>query len=341
MDLVHVVTRSLRATRDNKLLWGFGLLAGGLTDFGVRHDSGANSATPTGEGPAAPWLLVVLALALAFVVAHLVSEGALIEGIRKQRTANGGAAFRRLVQRGLARAWPILMLKLGGGATWGASAALLLAPLWAYRQGWLAPAPALLLGVPFALVGIPWLLTLSFIYLYALRFVVVQDQGVVEAVRNAKHYLHGHIAQSLRLMVLDLAGLLAGGALAALLAAPGVLLGIASRDGNRRRLSERRQVEPEASDESLSPEALAQRAEVRERLLSALESLSDRDREIVCLRYGAQLEAVEVAELCNTSAANVRKVCERQRQRLVLCLQASAPGAAGQVDNVREDMHER
>jgi len=114
-----------------------------------------------------------------------------------------------------------------------------------------------------------------------------------------------------------------------------------SRDGNRRRLSERRLVEPEASDGSLSPEALAQRAEGRERLLSALESLSDRDREIVCLRYGAELEAVEVGELCNTSAANVRKVCERQRQRLVLCLQASAPGAAGLVDNVREDMHER
>jgi len=53
------------------------------------------------------------------------------------------------------------------------------------------------------------------------------------------------------------------------------------------------------------------------RLLAAMQTLSERDGKIVSLRYGAGLEAAEVADLLGLKAANVRKICERARGRLL------------------------
>ncbi len=52
-------------------------------------------------------------------------------------------------------------------------------------------------------------------------------------------------------------------------------------------------------------------------LLKALATLSERDREVVCLRYGAELSSAEVGEALGLSEANVRKICERQREHLL------------------------
>jgi RNA polymerase sigma-70 factor, ECF subfamily len=64
-------------------------------------------------------------------------------------------------------------------------------------------------------------------------------------------------------------------------------------------------------------------------LLSLLAELDERDRWVVCLRYGGELEAAEVSEITGLSPANVRKICERQRQRLLARLEALGvqPGA--------------
>ncbi len=55
----------------------------------------------------------------------------------------------------------------------------------------------------------------------------------------------------------------------------------------------------------------------REVLLQALSELSPRDREIITLRYGAELSVAEVGQLCKVRQANVRKICQRQRERLL------------------------
>ncbi len=55
----------------------------------------------------------------------------------------------------------------------------------------------------------------------------------------------------------------------------------------------------------------------KQALLKALAELPERDRKIVCLRYGAELSAEEVEEVTHVSAANVRKICERQRKALL------------------------
>lgn len=56
---------------------------------------------------------------------------------------------------------------------------------------------------------------------------------------------------------------------------------------------------------------------MKKKLLAALGELPERDRKILSLRYGAELSAEEVAEVTGVSAANVRKICERQRAVLM------------------------
>lgn len=51
-------------------------------------------------------------------------------------------------------------------------------------------------------------------------------------------------------------------------------------------------------------------------LLQALAELTAPEREIVSLRYGAELNATEIAALIGRDAANVRKLLERARARL-------------------------
>lgn len=51
-------------------------------------------------------------------------------------------------------------------------------------------------------------------------------------------------------------------------------------------------------------------------LLRALAELEPREREIVSLRYGAELDASEIAAQLNLTPANVRKILERLRARL-------------------------
>ncbi len=83
-----------------------------------------------------------------------------------------------------------------------------------------------------------------------------------------------------------------------------------------------------ARTQSTSAETIAQTADTRaqssedaqlrkQALLTALAELPERDRRIVCLRYGAELTAEEVEEVTKVSAANVRKICERQRKALL------------------------
>ena len=51
-------------------------------------------------------------------------------------------------------------------------------------------------------------------------------------------------------------------------------------------------------------------------LLRALAELDERDREIVSLRYGSDLDATEIARALALEPANVRKILERTRVRL-------------------------
>ncbi|MFH2006954.1 MAG: sigma-70 family RNA polymerase sigma factor [bacterium] len=86
-----------------------------------------------------------------------------------------------------------------------------------------------------------------------------------------------------------------------------------------------------------SPGAALERKRLQEALLEALATLPERDRRILVLRYGAELTAVEVGELCGESPESVRKICQRQRERLLAMLATPVP-VAGAERNTAENV---
>ena len=96
----------------------------------------------------------------------------------------------------------------------------------------------------------------------------------------------------------------------------------------RRRFRRRR---PELTATGELPEIAAAEADLgddvdlarhRAALLQALAELEPREREIVSLRYGSDLNATEIAAQTGIGAANVRKILERARLRLAERIEA-------------------
>ena len=97
-----------------------------------------------------------------------------------------------------------------------------------------------------------------------------------------------------------------------------IALNTARTRGTRsdRRLALNEQSANEAPEHAHMPDEALLEFEMRSALITALAELPMRDREVLSLRYGADLEADEVAALCGLTAANVRKICERQKRVL-------------------------
>lgn len=73
---------------------------------------------------------------------------------------------------------------------------------------------------------------------------------------------------------------------------------------------------PDVADPNGDPACELDVVQQRAALLQALAELEPREREIVSLRYGADLNATEIAAQLGMEAANVRKILERTRVRL-------------------------
>jgi RNA polymerase sigma-70 factor, ECF subfamily len=73
---------------------------------------------------------------------------------------------------------------------------------------------------------------------------------------------------------------------------------------------------PERADDAVDPPFDLDRARQRRALLMALGELPERERSIVSLRYGAELNASEIADSLGLERAAVRKILERARTRL-------------------------
>jgi RNA polymerase sigma-70 factor (ECF subfamily) len=72
----------------------------------------------------------------------------------------------------------------------------------------------------------------------------------------------------------------------------------------------------ERPDESVDLERDADAARARAALLEAIATLDPLERDIVSLRYGAELNASEIAKLVRLRPDNVRKILERTRSHL-------------------------
>ena len=69
---------------------------------------------------------------------------------------------------------------------------------------------------------------------------------------------------------------------------------------------------PETPDDAADPADDIDRARLRRALLIALGELPEREREIVSLRYGADLNASEIAATLGLEPATIRKILERR-----------------------------
>jgi RNA polymerase sigma-70 factor (ECF subfamily) len=79
----------------------------------------------------------------------------------------------------------------------------------------------------------------------------------------------------------------------------------------------------DVADEAVDLEQDADTVRTRKTLLAALVKLDHVERDIVCLRYGAELDAGEIAKLVGREPANVRKILERARARMRAQLEAA------------------
>jgi RNA polymerase sigma-70 factor (ECF subfamily) len=79
---------------------------------------------------------------------------------------------------------------------------------------------------------------------------------------------------------------------------------------------------PERPDEGVDPADGLDRARRRRALLIALTELSERERVIVSLRYGAELNASEIGAAVGVEPATIRKTLERARTRLAARIEA-------------------
>jgi RNA polymerase sigma factor (sigma-70 family) len=74
--------------------------------------------------------------------------------------------------------------------------------------------------------------------------------------------------------------------------------------------------QPGVSEEELPYEQGPETAGLSPALAAALETLSQRDREVVALRYGADLRGPEIAEMLDLRLANVQQILSRSLRKL-------------------------
>lgn len=94
-------------------------------------------------------------------------------------------------------------------------------------------------------------------------------------------------------------------------------------DHYRRDRTDRHEHDPEAMEMVPAPEDEA-RFGLDPDLEAALATLSERDREVIALRFGADLTGPEIAELLELTLANVQQILSRSLRKLRGLLEARA-----------------
>lgn len=199
MDIIRIAKQAFSTIRSHKylLFFGFFVASGGGAGGNVgRH------AHHGGPLPAWIWPVigVALVLGLAALVMNVLSEGALIDGVERAQRGERGRIRQELGQS-KRHFWTLAAIKVGLSAVMLLSVAVVAAPLGAALLGAYSKLAGAVATALLVLPAVPWLLTLYFIYMYAMRIAVLDDMKAMDSIRAAKRYLHGRIANSLKLLV--------------------------------------------------------------------------------------------------------------------------------------------
>jgi hypothetical protein len=219
MTIAESIRQGFHYARSCKSLWLFGFVvgiaSGGSSGGGAGGGSGPGGGDVTAGVPIArsiadfpavlfAILAVVALVALAAMVIHFVSQGALIEGIVRARRGGRmtmGEGFRA----GWAH-WGVLLriALLYFAATIGSVVLLLVPCVLALRA--FGTVGGVALGVPALLIAVPWLITLHLVQAFASRIAVLENRRAIDAVRKARLFLHGRIMHGLKLIVATFVG---------------------------------------------------------------------------------------------------------------------------------------
>jgi hypothetical protein len=219
MPVITIVKDALVTLRKHPSLWVFGFFAaaGGGTGARMSRD---------GEG-APEWLVPLLVVAavvgLLVTAMNIVSEGALIDGVRRTRRGDD-YRLRTGIRAGLSFFWRMVGVKLSALAAALVTVAAILLPVGAVVIAG-GPVWAGALGTAaLALTLLPWLLSVYFVYELAMRIVVVEERGVRDAIGEGFRFLQGRVLLSLQIAVAAGLGQFAAGALGLVLALPVAIL---------------------------------------------------------------------------------------------------------------------
>ncbi len=212
MNALDIMKDAATTVWNNKKLWFFGIFAaaGSASGSGDHEAAGASSGGTIPEW-VIPILIIAAVLGIGVLVMHIISEGALIQGVRRARNGEEPGIVAGL-KAGASTFWRVLGIKAFQGVAGFLSVALITAPVVLSLFG-LYPIWLGVIGtVALAFVGIPWLLSIYFIYQYALRYAVLDARSVREAVAMGYRHLHGRVAHSLSLLGVSLLGQIISGA---------------------------------------------------------------------------------------------------------------------------------
>jgi len=224
MNPLDIAKDALRTVWSQKQLWLFGLfVAAGAGAPGARAESAGGNASAI---PA--WLVAVAVgagvLGLVALAMHVVSEAALIEGVRRARDG-GRLGIGEGMRLGARTFWRVLGIKALVFVAGLASVVAVAAPAVLGAVGMIPLVAGLVAAGVLALPLVLWLLTLQFLHVYALRFAVLEGRGVTAAFRDARQHLHGRIADSLKLLVVTFVGRAGAGIFAPAVVLPAAAVG--------------------------------------------------------------------------------------------------------------------
>lgn len=184
----------------DRRLWLFGFFVGAGAG-GVSLDlsgSGASSIPGWVFGLAA----VAILLGLVIFGLHVVSEGALIEAVRRERDGER-VSLGRAWKSGARSGWRVLGVK---AVTWLVAAAAVVvaaAPALAGALGGIDLALGAVLTAMLAILAAPVLVTLYLVHEIAMRMVVLERRGVIDAIGGAQRFLRGRLRYGLGLLLVD------------------------------------------------------------------------------------------------------------------------------------------
>jgi len=223
VGIIAIIQEALRIARAHKSLWLFGFLVGvgGGFNFGGGGGDAPTppaAATPPELGTVVVVALCVIAAIVGLVILKFLSTGALIEGVRRARS-KGSMTVREGFREGWAHWGVLLRISLLYALVAAVSFALLSGAcalvFRAFGQ------PALFVAIGFAaIVGVPWLVTLTILQAFAERIAVFENRRAMDAIAKARLFLHGRLQLGLKLVVAAFLAVLFVGAVSLVALAP-------------------------------------------------------------------------------------------------------------------------